>query len=393
MIIRDILCTDCKSAPAGKGGYDYEYFITDHLGNTRIRFDQHGVVLQDVSYYPFGLPMGNEITFENTMDSPKNDYLYGGKELQKDFDLSWYDYEARYYDPVLGSFVSVDPLSEDERQLFYSVYSAFWNNPTRYNDPDGKCPDCPYSTFGFGLTYGGGGFSANINFSLNQKFGDFKGSYGIGISYYSNFFNTNQSGFEIRNSFMAGYDNGNLNIGLGTNFWNGMGQLERFNQRTGVVSFNSGDFGFSYENDGTPFGKMGLGDNGDSYRTAAASIRIGELSLNMNLFTGLRNQTSFDIEKTLPGGKKGISQGVGQYGETYAHGFVYEQGPKYRYGGLTVNYQGLSSGLNSEWIRHSFQNVGAHHFIQPQRQFQMQSANWSYIYNISGFSKFSSWGR
>jgi hypothetical protein len=31
-----------------------------------------------------------------------NKYLYNSKEIQNDFDLYWYDYGARFYDPMLA---------------------------------------------------------------------------------------------------------------------------------------------------------------------------------------------------------------------------------------------------------------------------------------------------
>ena len=38
--------------------YDYEYFLKDHLGNTRVTFKPDGnslTLLQKVDYYPFGM--------------------------------------------------------------------------------------------------------------------------------------------------------------------------------------------------------------------------------------------------------------------------------------------------------------------------------------------------
>ncbi len=68
----------------------------------------------------------------------KNNYLYNSKELQKDFDLDWYDYGARFYDAVLGRFHMVDPMTED--YVFQSLYAYAVNNPTRYIDWMGMGP-------------------------------------------------------------------------------------------------------------------------------------------------------------------------------------------------------------------------------------------------------------
>jgi hypothetical protein len=38
----------------------------------------------------------------------------------------------------------VDPLADEPEQIGKSPYAAFWNNPIKYNDPDGRCPFCPW---------------------------------------------------------------------------------------------------------------------------------------------------------------------------------------------------------------------------------------------------------
>lgn len=44
----------------------------------------------------------------------------------------------------IGRWTSVDPLADHPNQVDKSPYSAFWNNPILYNDPDGQCPLCPW---------------------------------------------------------------------------------------------------------------------------------------------------------------------------------------------------------------------------------------------------------
>jgi len=57
-----------KAAPI-TGGYDYEYYFGDNLGNTRVTFGtKTGVAIayQSDDYYPFGLEINNSVTSPKT---------------------------------------------------------------------------------------------------------------------------------------------------------------------------------------------------------------------------------------------------------------------------------------------------------------------------------------
>ncbi|RZS98017.1 RHS repeat domain-containing protein [Cecembia calidifontis] len=91
-------------------------------------YDPWGVELQGLGYQEPGIKV--------------NKYLYNGNEILSDLNLNLYDFKSRFYDPVIGRFISIDVLADHPNQIGLSPYQFSWNNPIRYNDPDGKCPSC-----------------------------------------------------------------------------------------------------------------------------------------------------------------------------------------------------------------------------------------------------------
>ena len=72
---------------------------------------------------------------------------YNGNEIQaKEFSdgsgLDVYDFNARTYDQQIGRFIQIDPLAEEAGQDALTPYHFSGNNPSTFNDPDGKCPWC-----------------------------------------------------------------------------------------------------------------------------------------------------------------------------------------------------------------------------------------------------------
>jgi RHS repeat-associated protein len=41
-----------------------------------------------------------------------NQYKYSGKELDEESGIDWYYFGARYYDPAIGRFLSLDPHAD-----------------------------------------------------------------------------------------------------------------------------------------------------------------------------------------------------------------------------------------------------------------------------------------
>ncbi len=131
--IRAIYHPEGRVVPNGSN-WRHEYVITDHLGNTRLRFsDLDGnsqidstEIFDEAAYYPFGQPW-QDVGYR---------YTYNGKELDRELDLRWHHYGARMYDPAIGRWNAVDPLAEEYTSI--STYGYVANNPINAIDPDGN---------------------------------------------------------------------------------------------------------------------------------------------------------------------------------------------------------------------------------------------------------------
>ncbi|WP_346425742.1 DUF6443 domain-containing protein [Flavobacterium sp. KMS] len=120
----------------GTNNYNYVFNYTDHLGNVRVSYKKNAAnvleIFEENNYYPFGLKHQGY----NAEDNQSNyKYKYNGKELQDELGLNMYDYGARNYDPTLGRWMNIDPLSETSRR--FSPYTYALNNPVFFIDPDG----------------------------------------------------------------------------------------------------------------------------------------------------------------------------------------------------------------------------------------------------------------
>jgi len=126
----------------GNNNYNLQYMLKDHLGNTRVMFDNNNgtaYITQTEMYYPFGL------TVTTSVSGDENKFKYNGKELEDEHGLNWYHYGVRYYDPQLGRWHTMDPADE-----FHSPYLYVGNNPVKYIDPDGAqvaTPEFSFSNF------------------------------------------------------------------------------------------------------------------------------------------------------------------------------------------------------------------------------------------------------
>jgi len=105
---------------AGQGSWQRTYYHQDHLGSTRAL---SGADSGTIAYEPFG-SLVHEVGA-----TEEHKHRFTGKPIDG---TGLYYYGARFYDPELGRFVSMDPAKDG---LNWYVYAH--NNPLKYVDPTG----------------------------------------------------------------------------------------------------------------------------------------------------------------------------------------------------------------------------------------------------------------
>ena len=103
---------------------DYEkmqfYYHPDHLGSSSYITNLDGEVAQHIEYVPFG-----EVFIEERNNTWNTPYLFNAKEF--DEETGMYYYGARYYEPRLSLWMSVDRFQEKYPNISTYCFSA--NNP------------------------------------------------------------------------------------------------------------------------------------------------------------------------------------------------------------------------------------------------------------------------
>jgi RHS repeat-associated protein len=103
------------------------WYLTDHLGTVRDIVNGSGVLGNTITYDSFG----NILSQSNFLFGDR--YTYTGREF--DAVLGMYYYRARFYDPMLGRFISQDPLSFEAGDP--NLYRFVGNSPLTLTDPFG----------------------------------------------------------------------------------------------------------------------------------------------------------------------------------------------------------------------------------------------------------------
>jgi RHS repeat-associated protein len=142
------------------------YLTEDALGSVRVITDSTGGIKSRRDFLPFGEELFAGIGNRNTNQK----YSTNGDDTRKKFATYQRDAEtnldyaqSRYYSPMQGRFTSPDEFKGGPDELFdfeedasdnptfyadltnpqsLNKYQYGYNNPYKYNDPDGHCPKC-----------------------------------------------------------------------------------------------------------------------------------------------------------------------------------------------------------------------------------------------------------
>jgi hypothetical protein len=152
-----------------------EYFIKDHLGNVRVRFEdinedgqiqyefpveneyEESELIASHHYYPFGMEWKGYFYEDSNKEIQRK--RYNGKEFESGVGLLDYGACSRrdlasavsgalarpspagwrgWYEPAVVRWNAVDPLADAPLNVGTSPYAYVWNNPLSFIDPDGR---------------------------------------------------------------------------------------------------------------------------------------------------------------------------------------------------------------------------------------------------------------
>ncbi len=155
-----------------------QFFQHDHIKSVQIITDNTGKVIAHEVYLPYG-----EIDTAHSTGIDLSPYKFSGEEWDSDTGL--YYFGARYYDPVLGRFLSADSFNvgSANHPSSYNRYAYAVNNPVDYTDPSGHFAFLAAIAIGalIGAVVGGASYGIQTAASGNEfSWGDFGKSVAFG---------------------------------------------------------------------------------------------------------------------------------------------------------------------------------------------------------------------
>jgi RHS repeat-associated protein len=123
---------------AMRTGSSVYYLLCDQLGSTTITTNAQGGLVSELRYDACPLRSATGVLREGvvryTSGTQKTKYQYTGQYAETTLGLDFF--QARYYDPAIGRFISADSIVPPGVQG-YDRYAYANNSPVVYSDPTG----------------------------------------------------------------------------------------------------------------------------------------------------------------------------------------------------------------------------------------------------------------
>ena len=437
--------------PAGEERRDFvEWSISDHLGNTRIRYidkdnDNQINVSEDddaadelsgsYHYYPFGLVMEGNFSDHQGLTE---EYQYNGIEhssvIGSGIGLTTY----RVHDAATGRWWQIDPKAEGAYSQ--TPYNSMFNNPISMSDPNGDFAFLAFAAIGVatngiineakGNNFFDGWAGAAIGGALS---GGYLSALGSGVSGHlpsanvslGGGFNLSLSpalafgsnGFSVGANAGVGFSSNSFNAGIGggvgyTNMSLGANSIKGFTGSFGGgASIEGSNWSAGLYSNGTS--GMGTGQQVGGFRATlgGASITYENDGAPFPPWSGINDAKDRFRTNAVSIGYGGWDARLNMFtGNSYGitdvecsdcliaghptKGLKTGDGDMYRLGALSIGYNGHRAGWNSEGIRHLFQNKFAHtrhnalglSFLKDQGYFRHLGGRGGFYSEISTYS-------
>jgi RHS repeat-associated protein len=140
------------SRPIGTDTVTFSYFHTDALGSPIAKTNSAGISIETSEYEPYG-------KLVNRANDDRAGYT--GHVMDSASGLTYM--QQRYYDPQIGQFLSVDPVTAYGDPV--GSFNRYWyanNNPYKFTDPDGRIAYQVGNTIYIPVTFRGSGASSDL---------------------------------------------------------------------------------------------------------------------------------------------------------------------------------------------------------------------------------------
>ncbi len=159
------------------------YYHNDHLGSALAVTDEYGNKVVERDFTPFGERINTDVYDDVPRDIEEDESGFTGKDWDEDVEL--YYYNARWYDPGVGRFISEDSVADDP-----NLYGYCANNPINNIDPTGHFSVGVVNT---SLAVFGAALNAVAILSKDEKLGAIASAFSLFVAVYNKYYEPKQA--------------------------------------------------------------------------------------------------------------------------------------------------------------------------------------------------------